>query len=78
MNTTLIKDISEKAGESVLLKGWCYNFRSSGSIYFLQLRDGSGRVQCVFSKKEVSDETWEALQRIAIEASVEVEGLVKP
>ena len=78
MTTTLIKDISEKAGEKVLLKGWCYNFRSSGSIFFLQLRDGSGRVQCVFSKKEVSDETWEALQRIAIEASVEVEGLVKP
>jgi asparaginyl-tRNA synthetase len=78
MNTTLIKDISEKAGESVLLKGWCYNFRSSGSIFFLQLRDGSGRVQCVFSKKEVAPETWDSLQRIAIEASVEVDGLVKP
>jgi asparaginyl-tRNA synthetase len=77
MMQTLVNDIAKHAGEDILLKGWCYNFRSSGSIFFLQFRDGSGRVQCVFSKKDVTPEAWDALQTIAIEASVEVEGSVK-
>ncbi len=77
MQIVSVKDISKHAGQLVLLKGWAYNFRSSGSIFFLQFRDGSGRIQCVFSKKEAAPETWETLQKIAIETSVEIEGLVK-
>src|SRR5574337_240175 len=77
MEQTLVRDIAMKAGQDVLLKGWCHNFRSSGSIFFLQFRDGSGRLQCVVSKKEVPEEIWNACQSLAIEASVEVEGLVK-
>jgi asparaginyl-tRNA synthetase len=72
-----IRDISKHGGQDALLKGWAYNFRSSGSIFFLQLRDGSGRIQCVFSKKEVSPEAWDTLQGISIEDAIEVEGLVK-
>ncbi len=77
MEHTLVRDIAAHAGQDVLLKGWCHNFRSSGSIFFLQLRDGSGRIQAVVSKKEVSEETWSACQTLSIEASVEVEGFVK-
>jgi len=77
MEQTLVRDIAAKAGQDVLLKGWCYNFRSSGSIFFLQFRDGSGRIQAVVSKKEVPEEVWNACQSLSIEASVEVEGLVK-
>ncbi|HTK60291.1 MAG TPA: asparagine--tRNA ligase [Candidatus Baltobacteraceae bacterium] len=77
MEQTLVREIAAHAGQEVLLKGWCHNFRSSGSIFFLQFRDGSGRLQAVISKKEVSEETWNACQSLSIEASVEIEGLVK-
>ena len=77
MEHVLVRDIAKHAGQEVLLKGWCHNFRSSGSIFFLQFRDGSGRLQAVISKKEVPEETWNACQSLSIEASVEIEGLVK-
>ncbi|MEK7546134.1 MAG: asparagine--tRNA ligase [Patescibacteria group bacterium] len=77
MEHVLVRDIAKYAGQEVLLKGWCHNFRSSGSIFFLQFRDGSGRLQAVISKKEVSEEAWNACQSLSIEASVEIEGLVK-
>lgn len=73
---TLIEELGTKIGQSVTLKGWCYNFRSSGSIFFLQLRDGTGRIQGVISKNEVSQESWEACQKLTIESSVIVTGVV--
>ena len=77
MNHVFVYDIAGHDGQEVTLKGWCYNFRSSGSIFFLQFRDGSGRIQAVISKKEVSEETWNACQSLSIEAAVEVDGIVK-
>lgn len=72
----LIKDLSGLVGQSVTLKGWAYNVRSSGSIVFLQLRDGSGFVQAVVSKTAVSEETWNAASALTIESSCVVGGLV--
>jgi asparaginyl-tRNA synthetase len=77
MNLTTVSSISTHIGQEVELKGWCYNFRSSGKIFFLQFRDGSGRIQVVYSKGDLSDEQWEALQSIRLESSVIVTGLVK-
>lgn len=64
-------------GQEVELKGWAYNFRSSGKIYFLQFRDGSGRVQVVYTPQDIGDEAWEVLQTVRIESSVIVKGIVK-
>ncbi|OGL64064.1 asparagine--tRNA ligase [Candidatus Uhrbacteria bacterium RIFCSPHIGHO2_02_FULL_47_44] len=77
MITTLIKSIGQYVGQEVQLQGWAYNFRSSGKIFFLQLRDGSARVQIVYSKADVSEETWNALESIRLESSVRVFGRVK-
>jgi len=77
MNYRLITDIAKLNGKSVVIKGWVFNFRSSGKIFFLQLRDGSGRIQAVVSEKEVSPEAWQACQKLTMESSVEVTGLVK-
>lgn len=77
MTTTTVSKISEFSSQEVELKGWAYNFRKSGKIFFLQFRDGSGRVQVVYSKADLSDEQWEALQSIRIESSVIVTGMVK-
>jgi asparaginyl-tRNA synthetase len=72
-----IKNLSLHIGKEVEIRGWSYNLRSSGSIMFLQLRDGTGRVQGVIPKNEVSAETWSAAQSLTIESSVIVRGLVK-
>ncbi len=73
----MIAEIGSKVGQEVELKGWAYNFRSSGKIFFLQMRDGSGRVQVVYSQGEMTTEAWEALDKIKIESSVIVRGVVK-
>lgn len=73
----MIDQIGSKVGQEVELKGWAYNFRSSGKIFFLQLRDGSGRVQVVYSQGEMSAQAWEELNKVKIESSVSIRGMVK-
>lgn len=77
MQTTRISDIQHFVGQEIELRGWCYNFRSSGKIFFLQFRDGSGRVQVVYSKADLSEEQWDVLQQLRLESSVIIRGLVK-
>lgn len=74
---TTIAQLSTMVGQEVTLKGWAYNFRSSGKIYFLQFRDGSGHIQVVYSPSDISPEEWAALQSVRLESSVIVTGLVK-
>ena len=51
--TAYIQDIAKYEGQSVTLRGWLHNRRSSGKIHFLTLRDGTGFIQCVMSKQVV-------------------------
>ncbi|RJP76143.1 MAG: asparagine--tRNA ligase [Candidatus Zixiibacteriota bacterium] len=76
MQQTYIRDLAAQAGQEVELRGWIYNFRSSGKLKFILLRDGTGIVQCVLSKKEVSDEIWQASEDLAQETSVVLRGKV--
>ena len=46
-----IKDLAQYVGQSVTLKGWLYNKRSSGKVKFLVLRDGTGYLQCIVLEK---------------------------
>ncbi len=72
-----IKDLKDHVGETVCVKGWMYNKRSSGKIHFLQLRDGSGTVQGVMVKAEVPEEQFAAAKALWLEASLEVTGTVR-
>lgn len=72
-----IADLGDHIGEDVALRGWVRRFRSSGKISFLVLRDGTGEVQCVYVKNEVSEETWAALEGATHEACVSVTGTVR-
>ncbi|OGL74235.1 asparagine--tRNA ligase [Candidatus Uhrbacteria bacterium RIFCSPHIGHO2_02_FULL_57_19] len=74
---TLIRELAGLVSSNVRIRGWVYNLRSSGSIAFLQLRDGTGRVQAVVSKNDVSSESWEAASTATIESSAIVDGIVK-
>jgi len=72
-----IDSISEHVGETITIKGWLYNHRSSGGIQFLELRDGTGFVQGVLKKDDIDDERFERVETLDQETSLEVEGYVK-
>jgi asparaginyl-tRNA synthetase len=76
MNQTYINELKNHIGEAVALKGWLYNSRSSGKLVFLQLRDGTGIVQCVVFKGN-SEEVFENAKSLGQESSIIVEGKVK-
>ncbi len=76
MQQTYISNISEKEGQEVELRGWIYNLRSSGKLMFLQVRDGTGVIQCVMSRKNVPDDSWQAGAKLAQECSLIVHGIV--
>src|SRR5687767_843367 len=76
MKQTYIEQLKDHVGEQVTLKGWLYNSRSSGKLVFLQLRDGTGIVQCVVFKG--NDETvFEKAKSFGQESSIIVTGSVK-
>lgn len=70
----LISNVGQMVGQTVTIQGWLYNKRSSGSIAFLELRDGSGFIQGIVSKKTVSEETWHAVNQLTQESSVCITG----
>jgi len=72
-----IETISEHDGKEVTLWGWLYNKRSSGKIWFLLLRDGTGIIQCVVSKAEVEDRVFALCEEITQESSLGVTGRVR-
>ena len=74
MKQTYINQLKDHIGESVTLKGWLYNKRSSGKLGFLEIRDGSGIVQAIVSKKDVAEETWAESERVTQESSIIVRG----
>jgi asparaginyl-tRNA synthetase len=71
-----IKDIKNYVGQEVTLEGWLYNKRSSGKIKFLILRDGTGFIQCVMGKKDVSDAEWKISESLHQESSIRITGKV--
>lgn len=72
-----IKDLHSLTGEKVQLEGWVYNKRSSGKVRFLILRDGTGYLQCVGFIKDVSKEVFELMDKVTLESSIKVEGIVR-
>ncbi len=77
MKQTYINKLKDKIGEEVTLKGWLYNSRSSGKLVFLEMRDGTGIVQCVVFKGNVSEEVFENAKALGQESSLIVHGSVK-
>src|ERR1700755_3107094 len=72
-----VNEVSNYENQDVELRGWLYNKRSSGKLHFLQVRDGSGIVQCVMSKAEVGDEVFARADTLTQETSIMVRGTVR-
>ena len=76
MKQTYISELKDKLEQEVLLRGWVSNFRSSGKIAFIQLRDGQGFCQCVVDETKVVPEVWQVVSDLTQESSVEISGTV--
>jgi asparaginyl-tRNA synthetase len=72
-----INQLANHVDTEITLKGWVYNYRSSGSLVFIELRDGTGITQCVVAKDEVSESAWEGASSLKQESSVSITGIVK-
>ena len=73
-----IEALPRHAGQTVSVRGWVATTRSSGKIAFVVVRDGTGYLQAVISKKDVSPEVWDAFGKLTQETSLEVTGSVRP
>ena len=77
MQSVDISHVAEHVGEEVKLEGWVYNKRSSGSLVFLIVRDGTGFIQAVAVKGEIPDEDFQKCDELTQESSIVVSGKVK-
>src|SRR5215203_5918949 len=72
-----IEEIARFEGKAVTIRGWLHNRRSSGKIHFLQVRDGSGFIQCVISKQAVGEEMFTRADHLSQESAIIVHGNVR-
>jgi len=72
-----IEELPPLAGQTALVRGWVATTRSSGKIAFVVVRDGTGMLQAVLSKKDVPAEVWDAFGKLTQETSLEVTGVVR-
>src|SRR5580698_3093677 len=72
-----IREIGRHDGQTVTIRGWLYNLRTSGKLLFPIFRDGSGIIQGVVAKQQVSPELFEAIKGLTQESSVIVTGKVR-
>ncbi|MEK8129776.1 asparagine--tRNA ligase [Paenibacillus filicis] len=76
-NLVMIREADRYVEQSVTIGCWLHNMRSSGKIRFLQLRDGSGYIQGVVVKNEVSEQVWEDTGKLTQESSLYVTGIIR-
>ena len=72
-----IEAASRHEGEAVELAGWLYNLRRSGKIIFPLVRDGTGIMQCVAVKNNISEKCFNDLRDLTQESSLIVRGRVR-
>lgn len=68
MKRTYVKDTPAKVGEVVQLQGWVDTKRDHGKVTFIDIRDRSGKVQCI---------GYKMMGELTTESVIEVQGLVK-
>ena len=72
-----INKASYFVGKIVKVKGWIRHIRSSGSIYFIEVRDGFGEIQCVVIKDEVEGKVFDECSNLKLESSLIIEGALR-
>jgi asparaginyl-tRNA synthetase len=74
---TTIAEVGQHDGQAVTIQGWLYNKRESGKLIFPIFRDGTGVIQGVVPKNQVTPEVFDTLKNLTDESSVVVTGKVR-
>jgi asparaginyl-tRNA synthetase len=77
MSRVYVEDLARHIGETVTIRGWLYNKRSSGKIKFPVMRDGTGLLQGVLVKGTVPDEVLERFEELTQESSFAMTGKIR-
>src|SRR5437870_10268614 len=72
-----IEALPPLAGQTVTVRGWVTTTRSSGKIAFVVVRDGTGLMQAVLSKRDLGSGVWDSFEKLTQETAVEVPGVVR-
>src|SRR5215469_14101133 len=72
-----ISSLSQYEGQTVTLRGWLYNIRSSGKLLFPTFRDGTGTIQGIVPKAAVPEDVFNTIKDLQLESSVVVTGNVR-
>jgi len=78
MDFISVAEAMKRGSGRVTVRGWCYRERKSNQKAFIVLRDASTIIQCVVDKATARADVWDAANKVSIEASLEVEGEIKP
>ncbi len=73
----VIRDLPDQAGKTVALNGWIETIRVHARVAFLVLRDGTGVMQGVVVKSQVTAEVWELATSLTQESCVSLTGMVR-
>ena len=77
MRVSHVAEIAAHCGESVTVRGWLAAKRSSGKLLFLQLRDGTGVIQCTLFRPDAPPGLFDEASRISQETSLSITGMVR-
>lgn len=72
-----VRQLGRHAGEVVTVRGWVEATRGHGKVAFIVLRDGTGIVQCVLVRNQLTPEDWERYGTLTHETTVSVTGEVR-
>ena len=71
-----ISEAMKRGKGRVAVRGWIYRERGSNEFKFIMLRDSTDIIQCVL-KRERFRKQWDEIDKLQIEASVEISGTIK-
>ena len=77
MTFVQIRQLSQYVDQTVTVRAWVMTTRTSGKLAFLSLRDGTGYLQAVVSRRDVPDAAWAAAGTLSQETCVAVTGVVR-
>lgn len=72
-----ISELLASAGQVVEVAGWLHHRREGGRVRFLEVRDGTGVVQCVARRELLPPAVWDATAGLGLESSLMVRGPVR-
>ena len=72
-----ILSLPQYVGSTITIRGWVTHLRSSGKVAFVVMRDGTGTLQCVLVKSQLTPEAWERFTQLTHETSIAITGEVR-